>query len=132
MFKVIPIQDKQMQEQYCRMCGVEFLPEDFCYSVWDEGIFSGVCQFNIYADHGEIHTLISLPEVDAYQAMFTAGRAALNFIDLCDVHLAYFTGEVQDEGMIKAIGFRKNAQGAWEMDLTGFFTKPCSCKNESL
>ena len=130
MFEVIPIQDKPTQQAFCDKCDVEYLPEDFCYSVWDEGKFSGVCQFNIYADHGEVHTLISLPEADAFQAMFTAGRAALNFIDLCDVHLALFTGEVQDEVLIKAIGFQKNAQGVWEMDLTGFFTKPCSCKCE--
>lgn len=130
MFEVKPIQDKPIQAEFCRLCGVEFLPEDFCYSVWDEGKFSGVCQFNIYADRGEVHSLKSLPDADAFAAMFTAGRAALNFIDLCDVHLAYFTGEVQDEGLIKAIGFRKNEQDLWEMDLTGFFTKPCSCKNE--
>ena len=130
MFEVKPIQDKPTQKKVCSLCGVEFLPEDFCYSVWDEGKFSGVCQFNIYEDHGEVHSLISLPDADAFQAMFTAGRAALNFIDLCDVHLAYYTGEVQDEGLIKAIGFRKNEQGKWEMDLTGFFTKPCSCKGE--
>ena len=130
MFEVKPIQDKPTQKKVCSLCGVEFLPEDFCYSVWDEGKFSGVCQFNIYKDHGEVHSLISLPDTDAFQAMFTAGRAALNFIDLCDVHLAYYTGEVQDEGLIKAIGFRQNEQGRWEMDLTGFFTKPCSCKGE--
>ena len=130
MFEVLPIQDKPMQEQVCRTLGVEYLPEDFCYSVWDEGKFAGVCQFNIYAEHGEIHTLVSLPDADAFAAMFTAGRAALNFIDLCDVHLAYFTGKVQDEVLIKAIGFKKNGEGAWEMDLTGFFTQPCKCKNE--
>ena len=130
MFEVKPIQDKPTQKKVCSLCGVKFLPEDFCYSVWDEGKFSGVCQFNIYEDHGEVHSLISLPDADAFQAMFTAGRAALNFIDLCDVHLAYYTGEVQDEGLIKAIGFRQNEQGKWEMDLTGFFTKPCSCKGE--
>ena len=130
MFEVKPIQDKPTQKKVCSLCGVEFLPEDFCYSVWDEGKFSGVCQFNIYEDHGEVHSLISLPDADAFQAMFTAGRAALNFIDLCDVHLAYYTGEVQDECLIKAIGFRQNEQGKWEMDLTGFFTKPCSCKGE--
>lgn len=130
MFEVKPIQDKPTQKKVCSLCGVEFLPEDFCYSVWDEGKFSGVCQFNIYEDHGEVHSLISLPDADAFQAMFTAGRAALNFIDLCDVHLAYYTGEVQDESLIKAIGFRQNEQGKWEMDLTGFFTKPCSCKGE--
>ena len=130
MFEVKPIQDKPTQEKICALCGVEYLAEDFCYSVGDEGVFAGVCQFNIYADHGEVHSLISLPDADAFQAMFTAGRAALNFIDLCDVHLAYYTGEVQDETLIKAIGFRQNAQGRWEMDLTGFFTKPCSCKAE--
>ena len=130
MFEVKPIQDKPTQEKICHLCGVEYLDEDFCYSVWDEGEFAGVCQFNIYADHGELHSLISLPEADAFQAMFTAGRAALNFIDLCDVHLAYYTGTVQDETLIKAIGFRQSREGRWEMDLTGFFTKPCSCKAE--
>lgn len=130
MFEVLPIQDKPVQEQFCHKCGVEYLSEDFCYSVWDEGKFAGVCQFNIYADRGEIHTLVSLPDADAFAAMFTAGRAALNFIDLCDVHLAFFTGEVQDEGLVKAIGFKKNHEGIWEMDLTGFFTQPCKCKNE--
>lgn len=130
MFEVLPIQDKPTQEQVCRTLGVEFLPEDFCYSVWDEGKFAGVCQFNIYAEHGEIHTLLSQPDADAFAAMFTAGRAALNFIDLCDVHLAYFTGEVQDEVLIKAIGFRKNDNDVWEMDLTGFFTQPCKCKHD--
>ena len=125
MFEVKPIQDKPTQEKVCSLCGVEFLPEDFCYSVWDEGKFSGVCQFNIYEDHGEVHSLISLPDADAFQAMFTAGRAALNFIDLCDVHLAYYTGEVQDEGLIKAIGFSRNADGRFEMDLTDFFKEPC-------
>lgn len=130
MFEVIPIQDKPTQEQFCCLCNTEYLAEDFCYSVWDEGKFSGVCQFNIYADHGELHTLISLPDADAFQAMFTAGRAALNFIDRCDVHLAHFTGEVQDEVLIKAIGFKKNESGVWEMDLTGFFTAPCKCKSE--
>lgn len=130
MFEVKPIQDKPVQEQFCRLCGVEYLAEDFCYSVWDEGAFAGVCQFNIYADHGELHTLISLPGANAFAAMFTAGRAALNFIDLCDVHLAYFTGEVQDEVLIKAIGFKKNERDVWEMDLTGFFTAPCKCKGE--
>ena len=130
MFEVKPIQDKPLQEKFCSLCGAEYIPEDFCYSVWDEGQFAGVCQFNIYADHGEVHSLISLPDADAFQAMFTAGRAALNFIDLCDVHLAYYTGTVQDETLIKAIGFRQNASGAWEMNLEGFFTKPCACKNE--
>ena len=39
MFEVKPMQDKPTQKKVCSLCGVEFLPEDFCYSVWDEGKF---------------------------------------------------------------------------------------------
>ena len=108
MFEAKPIQDKPTQEQICNLCGVEYIAEDFCYSVWDEGKFSGVCQFNIYADRGEVHSLISLPEADAFQAMFTAGRAALNFIDLCGIKTAYFDGEGVDDALLRRIGFSQN------------------------
>ena len=95
-----------------------------------DDVFTGVCQFKLTPNGGEVYDIALLPDKDDFEALFVMGRAALNFIDLCDVHLAYYTGKVQDETLIKAIGFRQNAEGRWEMDLTGFFTKPCSCKAE--
>lgn len=73
-----------------------------------------------------------LSDKDRAEAIFVMGRAALNFIDLCGVHAAYFIDEhFTDEAMIRAIGFRRGDDGVWFMDLTDFFTSsPCQhCGN---
>jgi hypothetical protein len=66
------------------------------------------------------------------EALFVMGRAALNFIDLCGIHTAFYDGDESLPGaqLLHAVGFRKNEQGRLEMDLTGFFTTPCKhCQN---
>ena len=58
--------------------------------------------------------------------------AALNFIDLCGIHTAFYDGDEALPGaqLLHAVGFRKNEAGRLEMDLTGFFTAPCQhCKD---
>ena len=130
MLEVLPIQDKTEQEAIAKICGVPFRTELLAYKALVDGELCGMCQFTMNAGGGSIIDFAHVPDKYEFEPMFVMGRAALNFIDLCDVHLAYYTGEVQDETLIKAIGFRQNAQGRWEMDLTGFFTKPCSCKAE--
>ena len=64
-------------------------------------------------------------EESEFEPMFVMGRAALNFIDLCGVHRAFFDAECENETLIRAIGFAKNPAGRWEMDLTDFFKEPC-------
>ena len=95
-----------------------------------------------YIDTLPINDLLSQEEVLADSVVFEVGRF-YNGYDLAEFTFfmrgvtesrgetqTELTMEVQDEVLIKAIGFQKNAQGVWEMDLTGFFTKPCSCKGE--
>ena len=124
MLKVLPIQSKEEQERICRLCGVEYKADLLAYGAESDGELAGVCQFKLTGEGGIIYDIASAKDFsgNVFEALFVMGRGTLNFIDLCDVHLAYYTGEVQDEGLIKAIGFRQNAQGKWEMDLTGFFT----------
>ena len=63
---------------------------------------------------------------DRIESLFVMGRATLNFIDLCGVHVAYFEDEsFESEGMIKSIGFTKQEDGRWFVDLTDFFVEPC-------
>ena len=63
---------------------------------------------------------------DRIESLFVMGRAAMNFIDLCGVHKAYFEdGSFEGEGMIKSIGFTKLEDGRWFVDLTDFFVEPC-------
>jgi hypothetical protein len=80
---------------------------------------------------GHIHTLAILKDRDfsdrdRIESLFVMGRAAMNFIDLCGVHKAYFEDEAfEGEGMIKSIGFSRLEDGRWFVDLTDFFVEPC-------
>ena len=126
MLEVLPIQSKQEQEALCARCKIPFRTELMAYQALVDGELKGVCQFTMNADGGKIVDFAHIPEGYEFEPMFVMGRAALNFIDLCGVHLAFFDAEYDNENLIKAIGFRKNENGRYEMDLTDFFKEPCS------
>ncbi len=125
MLKVLPIQDKAEQELACSRCGVTYRPELLAYAATVDDKLVGVSQFRIKENGGEIYDLAALPDVEDFEAMFIMGRATLNFIDLCGVHYATYQGTLTDESLVRAIGFKKNEQGVYEIDLNGFFTEPC-------
>ena len=125
MLEVLPIQDKQEQEALCVRCGIEFRGELLAYKAMIDGELRGVCQFTLGADGGKIVDFAPVPEGYEFEPMFVMGRAALNFIDLCGVHRAFFDAEYDNETLIKAIGFSKNSDGRYEIDLTDFFKEPC-------
>ena len=126
MLEVLPIQDKQEQEALCARCNVPYRAEMLAYQALVEKELRGICQFTMNADGGKIVDFAHVPELYEFEPMFVMGRAALNFIDLCGVHRAFFDAEYGNETLIKAIGFSRNADGRYEMDLTDFFKEPCS------
>lgn len=125
MLEVLPIQSKQEQEALCARCGIMFRTETLAYKALVEGELRGVCQFTMNAGGGRIIDFAPVPDLYEFEPMFVMGRAALNFIDLCGVHHAYFDAACENETLIKAIGFSKNSDGRYEIDLTDFFTEPC-------
>lgn len=131
MLEVLPIQSKTEQEAMCGRCGVPFDANLMAYQALIDGELKGICQFTMNQSGGYIRSfaLVQDAEItakDRGEALFVMGRATLNFIDLCGVHTAYFEDSTfTDEAMIKAIGFRRNEQNAWVMDLTDFFVEPC-------
>ena len=125
MLEVLPIQDKQEQETIANLCGVPFRTELLAYKALVDGELRGICQFTMNKDGGSIIDFANVPEKYEFEPMFVMGRAALNFIDLCGVHRAYFDAECDNETLVKAIGFSRNADGRFEMDLTDFFKEPC-------
>ncbi len=128
MLKVFPISNKTEQQMLCERCGVEFDIDLLAYQATVEDSFVGVCQFKLQPEGGIIYDLAPLnKEAPDKEALFVMGRAALNFIDLCGVHQAYFDGDatVPGEALLAAIGFRADNSGRLCMDLTDFFTTPC-------
>ena len=130
MLEVLPIQSKQEQEALCARCGIPFQTELLAYQALVDGELRGMCQFTMDANGGRILHFASLPDKYEFEPMFVMGRAALNFIDLCGVHRAFFDAPCDNETLIRAIGFSKNMEGRYEVDLTDFFTTPCKhCKS---
>ena len=125
MLEVLPIQDKQEQEALCARCGIPFETELLAYKALVDGVLKGVCQFTMDQKGGRIVHFAHVPSAYEFEPMFVMGRAALNFSDLCGVHTAFFDAEYDNETLIKAVGFRKNAEDRYEMDLTDFFKEPC-------
>ena len=125
MLEVLPIQSKEEQAAICARCDVPFRTKLLAYKALVDGELYGVCQFTMNAEGGVIVDFASVPEKYEFEPMFVMGRAALNFIDLCGVHRAFFDAPCENEILIKAIGFSRNADGRYEMDLTNFFKEPC-------
>lgn len=129
MLEVLPIQNKTEQERVCLRCGIPFRTELLAYQALVDGELRGVCQFTMDSSGGRIVDFAPVPGRAEFEFLFVMGRAALNFIDLCGVHRAFFDADYNDETLIKAIGFRKNPEGRYEMDLTNFFQEPCKHTN---
>lgn len=128
MLEIKPIQDRTAQKALCELCGIAYNPSALAYSAHDGGVPVGICQFRIIEDAGHIYDLCNTVGVDDVEALIIMGRATLNFIDLCDVHSAYFEGEVNRAA--KAIGFHER-DGKWFVDLKGMFDSPCQKKKDS-
>ena len=125
MFEVLAIQEKKEQKELAAACGQPYHEELLAYKVLVEGDFCGLCQFTMDERGGRIVEFGWLEGKYSFHPIFTLGRAALNFIDLCGVHKAFFDAPCPDETLVKAIGFSKNADGRYEIDLTDFFKEPC-------
>ena len=128
MLKVLPIQSKDEQKRLCALCGVDFNEELLAYAASVDDKFCGICQFKLTDKGGIIYDIAHANGSFDRQAIFVLGRAALNFIDLCGVHYAIFSGQLTenvDERLIRQIGFSKNGEDVYSIDLTNFFDHPC-------
>lgn len=132
MLKVLPIQSKQEQAALCEKCQISFQPDLLAYAASVDGETVGICQFKLTDRGGFLYDLARVAdrgeesrECSDFEAMFVMGRGTLNFIDLCGVHRAYYCGENPDDSLLRAIGFRLNGEGVYEINLEGFFTEHC-------
>lgn len=134
MFKITPIQDKELQKVYAEQCGTEFCPDLFAYSMINQenGELMGISQFDVCENSGYIHTLKSKIGYSDFEAMFILGRATMNFIDLLGVHTCFASKDAGEERLLKSIGFKPDNDGRYYADMTGMFDGHCDGKAVSL
>ena len=132
MFKITPIQEKSLQEQCAIACDANFIPDSFGYMMSDAetGELMGFSQFTINSDSGYIYDLKSKIGYSDFEAMFILGRATLNFIDLCGTHTCKASIEAADEKLMKCIGFKRDENSEYFVDMTGMFDGHCSGEKE--
>ncbi len=123
MLEIKPIQDKAAQKALCELCGALYRPEALAYSAYDNGAPVGISQFRIIEDAGHLYDLCNVIGVDDLEALIIMGRATLNFIDLCEIHEAYFEGT--DTRGARAIGFKEEKDGRLWVSMQGMFESPC-------
>ncbi len=125
MFQILPIQDKEEQKKWCDLCGVTYKPDYLAYSAVSEGAPIGMTQFYMTDEGGVIADFAAAPGADDREVLLVLGRGTMNFIDLCGIHRAYFDAPYADEQLIRQIGFSKDENGRYTVDLTDFFNEPC-------
>ncbi|MBQ8716259.1 MAG: hypothetical protein IJY43_00250 [Clostridia bacterium] len=126
MITVKPIQSKEDQERLCALCQIPYRAELLAYGAYNgQGAFAGMCQFGMDAEGGHIYHLATKGNDDPNDCLFVMGRAALNFIDLCGVKIAFFDGECEDSALLRRIGFSADEKGRFTLSLDGFFTHAC-------
>ena len=131
MLKVLPIQSKLRQEEICLKCGVTYNPDMLAYAATVDDKLAGICQFRLTSQGGEITDLAPAEDGDSFEALFIMGRGTLNFIDLCGVHCAFYSGKQPDDKLLRAIGFTQDENGVYTINLEGFFTDHCHNHSES-
>lgn len=130
MFKVHPVADPCRLQSVCAACGITPQADAFAYEMNDceSGALMGVAQFDIGAGEAKLLNLVASPGTHDTEAMFILGRAVLNFIDLCGVHLCLAPERAADVRLLHAIGFRRDEDGIWHCDTTGMFDGRCDGK----
>ncbi len=124
MLIIKPIQDRKEQENACNACNIEFDADCMAYAARVDDILVGVCQFHFHDGKGHIADIRKATGTDDEDALFIMGRQTMNFINLCNVDVAFFDGEA-DEKFIRRLGFSKDNSGKWFVNLNGFFDHPC-------
>ena len=127
MLIVKSIQDKKLQEEYCRICAAEYTERNFAYSVFDNDEFIGICDFNISSEGGAIFNLAAKPGCSDLGALEITGRAVLSFMENCGVKKAFYHVRTEtDKTLAARMKFKLQAEGVYIANLDGYFDHPCA------
>ena len=127
MFKITPVTNDAERVEIAEALGIELREGSFLYSMRDveTSRLMGASQFEILDGYGMIYDLRCPFGDDDFEAMFILGRQTLNFIDLCSTHTCRASTRYASERMLTAIGFKKQEDGSFFINLEGMFDGHC-------
>ena len=125
MFIIKPITDKALQQKYCELCNITYIPHAMAYEAKLNGDFGGICQFELKKESGVLHNLCAAPGIEDFEMMFIMGRATMNFIDICELHTCVAYASTADHRLLTAIGFKTRQDGTYFVDMHGMFDGKC-------
>jgi len=115
MLEIKPIQTKIEQEEICGLCGVDFDVNCLAYAAHENNKLLGIAQFRILGEYAVIYDLANAAGAADLEALIIMGKAALNFIDLCDVKEVIIKAENQD--LPRLLGFKKDGRARGPDDM---------------
>ena len=133
MFKITPVSNTEEMRSLSSVAEIPYFEGAFYYKMFDmeSGDVMGFSVFEIHKDFGEILALYETIGRDDFEAMFILGRQTLNFIDLCGMHSCVADTKYASECMLSAIGFKKNDNGVFSINLEGMFDGHCHSHAEN-
>lgn len=120
MLTVLPIQSKEEQEKLCKLCGVSYDIDSFCYRA-DDGDFIGICQFKFEGNVGYIQNLAYAKGIDDTEAMIIMLRATMSFMHRCGLSTSELCKDCMPENLLNMSGYIKNEKGIYTVDLNKFY-----------
>lgn len=123
MVEILPVRDKILQESACLHCGIKYAPELMAYAAYSNGKLSGICQFSVNSGYASIVDLKIANNTNDNQLSIIIGCAVLNFIDFCGVSLAKCESKSISEDVLISIGFSKNSDGIYEIDIPHYINR---------
>ena len=120
MLTVLPIQSKEEQEKLCKLCGVSYDIDSFCYRA-DDGDFIGICQFKFEGNVGYIQNLTYAKGIDDTEAMIIMLRATMSFMHRCGLSTSELCKDCMPENLLNMSGYIKNKKGIYTVDLNKFY-----------
>ncbi len=124
MFKIFPIQDKNLQRKIALECSSQFRENSFAYAMVDSDTneIMGFSQFDILPDNAFLYDLRpSEKYCNDYEAMFILGRSTMNFIDMCGIHTLAADKNTSNDQLLRAIGFKTSDGESFYCEMVGMF-----------
>lgn len=129
MLEITPVQDKKQQEEICNKCNMEFNTSTLAYMAYENNCLLGAVQFIIKKGYAEIYDIRNADNIADMEVLIILGRAVFNFLESCGIINVFANGEfIKDEKLLKSIGFKKNNDDKWCVNLNEFFSTLCHHK----